>query len=57
MVTSYGLDTGDPLMLSEYLYHEMVAMGQSDQYHELLQLLLLMPPGTPKLWHFLNQGE
>jgi hypothetical protein len=31
-------------------------MGQSDQYHELLQLLLLMPPGTPKLWNFLNLG-
>jgi len=24
VVTSYGLDTGDPLMLSEFLYHEMV---------------------------------
>ena len=28
----------------------------SDRYHELMQLLLLMPPGTPKLWDFLNQG-
>lgn len=56
VVTSYGLDTGDPIMLSEFLYHEMVAMGQSDQYHELLQLLLLMPPGAPKLWNFLIMG-
>lgn len=56
VVTSSGLDTGDPLVLSEFLYHEMVAMGQSDQYHGLLQLLLLMPPGAPKLWEFLLKG-
>ena len=26
-MTSYNLDTSDPLLLAEYLYHEMVAMG------------------------------
>lgn len=56
IVTSYGLDTSDPLMISEFIYHEMVAMGQSDQYHQLMQLLLLLPPGTPKLWKFLIKG-
>ena len=27
LMTSYNLDTSDPLLLAEYLYHEMVAMG------------------------------
>ena len=56
VVTSEGLDTSDPLMISEFIFYEMVAMGQLDQYHEFLQLLLLLPPGTPKLWKFLIKG-
>ena len=57
MITSFGLDISRPEIVSHFLYHEMVAMGQLDQWHELLQLLMLIPPGTPKLWDYLLHGN
>lgn len=50
LVTAMGLDLTNVKMVSDYLYHEMMAMGLSEEYLTLLHELLLVPAGSEAIW-------
>jgi hypothetical protein len=50
LVTAMGLDLTNVKMVSDYLYHEMMAMGLSEEYLTLLHELLLVPAGLESIW-------
>lgn len=50
LVTAMGLDLTNVKMVSDYLYHEMMAMGLSEEYLTLLHELLLVPAGSESIW-------
>jgi hypothetical protein len=51
-----GLDTSDALVLAQFLHHELMAMGAIEQYHNLLQELVLVPAGANQFWISLVEG-
>lgn len=50
LVTAMGLDLTNVKMVGDYLYHEMMAMGLSEEYLTLLHELLLVPAGSESIW-------
>ncbi len=56
-VTEMGLDTEDPVIMSQFLFHESLAAGSVDLLQQVMHELALIPSQDRELWTALLMGE